>query len=209
MDVKVDYLAEVEVGATAPCSSPLPSWQCLTSSRRLQVNHDKKQVILFFLLPQRNGHSVNHTPYFRGGKSSSGGYEGGGKNLHLEEGICLMWALSTFHIHFKNSIKSIKDWSSCCPGMQAKGPSGGRDGDSRVCVGMCHYYRHLSLSFADDLANHLANHIQASLSFLCWPPWQLKSELKFVGTVSISGRVKFLPELCKVFVCRNFHFSSL
>ena len=29
-------------------------------------------------------------PYFRGGKSNSGGYEGGGKNLHLEEGICLM-----------------------------------------------------------------------------------------------------------------------
>ena len=24
---------------------------------------------------------------FRGGKSSSGGYEGGGKNLHLDEGV--------------------------------------------------------------------------------------------------------------------------
>ena len=92
MDVKVDYLAEVEVGATAPCSSPPPSRQCLTSSRRLQVNHDKKQVIFFFLLPQKIAIQliILIFPYFRGGKSNSGGYEGGGKNLHLEEGICLM-----------------------------------------------------------------------------------------------------------------------
>ena len=90
MDVKVDYLAEVEVGAAAPCSSPPPSRQCLTSSRRLQVNHDKKQVIFIFLLAQKLGHNNFIFPNFRGGKSSSGGYEGGGKNLHLEEGICLI-----------------------------------------------------------------------------------------------------------------------
>ena len=60
MDVKVDYLADAEVGATAPCSSPPPSRQCLTSSRRLQVNHDKKQVIFIFLLPQKIGHSVSN-----------------------------------------------------------------------------------------------------------------------------------------------------
>ena len=93
MDVKVDYLAEVEVGETGPCSSPPPSRQCLTSSRRLQVNYDQKQVIFFILLPQKIGQSVLKIiifPNSRGGKGSSGGYEGGGKNFHLEEGICLI-----------------------------------------------------------------------------------------------------------------------